>query len=161
MASPPEGFPHPFQRTTGEGTAPSIAPEALATRREGPGPPHLIDLRSSAERRLAQLPGDRWIPVAELATRASEIPVGTPVVLYDHRGEGAPRAAAWLRSTLDVDAAWLEGGIDAYAREVAPEIGRYDDRPDPSIVVQLPRPETGCLSYFLGDPKERRAILVD
>jgi glyoxylase-like metal-dependent hydrolase (beta-lactamase superfamily II) len=161
MSDPSEGFPHPFRRTPSDGAAPSIGPQELAKRRDGPDPPLLFDVRAQEERHLASLPGDRWIPASELATRASEIPVGPAVVLYDHLGEGAPRAAGWLRSTLGVEAFSLDGGIDAYARLVAPEIGRYSERPDPVVVVQLPRAETGCLSYFLGDPSARRAVLVD
>ncbi|HTT25587.1 MAG TPA: MBL fold metallo-hydrolase [Thermoplasmata archaeon] len=161
MNGAPEGFPHPFRRSPTEGTAPSIAPEELARRREGPDPPVLVDVRSLDERHLARFPGDRWIPTADLATRAGEVPVGPPVVLYDHRGESAPRAAGWLRTTLGVEAVYLDGGIDAYAQRVDPEVGRYAEGPDPVVVVQLPRPATGCLAYFLGDPSARRAILVD
>jgi len=85
------------------------------------------------------------------------------VVVYDRYGEGARRAAAFLRAHGVPNVAALEGGLDEYARWIDPAIGRLgpSDRLEEIVVVQLPRPETGCLAYLLGDPSERRAILVD
>lgn len=53
------------------------------------------------------------------------------------------------------------GGIDAYAACVSPDVGRYPDGPVPKLVIQLPRPDTGCLAYFLGDPVSRDAVIID
>ncbi|MCI4361290.1 MAG: MBL fold metallo-hydrolase, partial [Thermoplasmata archaeon] len=50
---------------------------------------------------------------------------------------------------------------DGYARDVDPAIGRYEAAPRPYVFRQLPRPATGCLAYFLGDPVERAAVIID
>ncbi|MCI4328341.1 MAG: MBL fold metallo-hydrolase [Thermoplasmata archaeon] len=123
----------------------------------------LLDVRTRSERQLAVLPDDLPMPLHELPTHLSELPRDRPIVLYDQFGAQARRGVDLLRRAGFDHVAALEGGIDEYARCVDPSIGRYrlDDVADPWILRQLPRPESGCLAYFLGDATERVAVLVD
>ena len=160
MGAPPPP-PHPFASPVAEDEVPRVRPAELAGARAGGTGPVLIDLRPPAERAFGHLPGDRSLPLSELLRDPAPLARGVPVLLYDHRGEFAPRAAARLRREHGILAAVLEGGIDAYAREVDPALGRYEAADPAFLTFQLPRPETGCLAYLLVDPRERRAIVID
>ena len=159
----PAGLPHPFAHAPRAPTVPLLSPLELRDRLTAGAPLVLLDVRPGAERDVARLPADRWIPLPELARRVGELPRDRPIVPYDQFGDGGRRAAELLRSAGFSSVAALEGGIDEFARVVDPTIPRYpahlaDGR---LVLAQLPRPETGCLAYFLGDPVERVAVLVD
>jgi len=121
----------------------------------------LLDVRPTAERRLARLRDDRHIPLAELPRRLAELPKDRTIVAYDQFGDDAARAAELLLRSGYPKAHVLEGGLDGYAREVDPGVGRYAVAPRPYVFRQLPRRATGCLAYFLGDPTERRVVIID
>lgn len=153
---------HPVLGPAPEAVGPTIAPVDLAAALKGTAPPVLVDLRAAGERRDVRFPDDRSVPLPDLLEGAGSLPRDRRLVLYDHFGEIAPRAVAALRARHPtLDAVALEGGVDAYARLVDPALGRYPERPDGSLVLQLPRPQTGCLAYLLADVDERKAVLVD
>jgi sulfur dioxygenase len=156
-----DGPPH--ARTSGAAPSPValVAPAELRRRINGPDPPGLLDVRPTLERELGHLPGDLGIPLSELPRRHQELAGERSWIVYDRSGHDAPAAASYLREHGAVQVAVLEGGLDRYAREVDPSMGRYDDRGAALLVVPLPRVDTGCLSYFLGDPVSREAIIVD
>ena len=130
---------------------------------EGPAPPILLDVRPSTERKLAQLPGDRHIPLAELARRLAELPRDRPIVVYCQFGSRARQAAELLIARGFAQASALEGGVDEYSRVTDPSVPRYWLTPTAGELVlrQFPRPDSGCLAYLVGDPVEGQAILVD
>jgi glyoxylase-like metal-dependent hydrolase (beta-lactamase superfamily II) len=162
MTGGTDPLPHPFFRAPSVGSVPLISATDLRELRELPDPPVLLDVRSSPERIAGHIEGDRWIPLSELPRRLGELPRGRPIVAYDLFGDGARKAAAFLLDSGRADVAALDGGADEYARLVDPTVGRLSPEEGTGLVlVQLPRPESGCLSYFLGDPIGRRAILVD
>jgi len=163
MVEAAASLPHPYARPPRAGAVPLVAPQELARLLESDDPPLLLDVRPAAEHRLAHLPGDRSIPLDQLDREAGALPRDRALVVYDHLGFQARLAAELLLSRGWTRVAALEGGLEEYAREVAPEIGRYpaDQRTPDLLLRQLPRPDTGCLAYFLGDPASRRAIIVD
>ena len=160
VAGPSEP-PHPFSRPSPPTAAPSVTGEELLRRRGAAERLCLLDVRPIEERRIARLVDDRHIPLAELPGRLTELPTDRPIVVYDQFGGDAERAATLLARTGRPAVAFLEGGLEEYAHRVDPSVGRYRWEPRPFVVVQLPRRETGCLSYFLGDVAERRAVIVD
>jgi len=81
--------------------------------------------------------------------------VPQPMVLVCAVGEASGHAAELLREA-GLDAANLEGGMDAWA-DVA--VARPLSTPDGANVRQYHRPATGCLSYLLVDGHE--AAVVD
>ncbi len=156
-------LPHPYFRPAARARAARIFPPQLRALIEGAAPPLLLDVRSERERAAARLPADRHIPLPELPRRLVELPRDRPIVAYDHHGSDAARAAELLRDRGFPLAASLEGGIDEYATQADPEIGRYSD-PGPAdglFLAQLPRPATGCLAYLVGDRETRTAAIVD
>lgn len=126
-------------------------------------PPLLLDVRPARERRLVHLPGDRGIPLEELETALSSLPRDRPLVAYDHLGFRARAAAEFLQDRGWPLAAALEGGLDEYARIVDTTLARYPaDDPDAGLLLlQLPRPDTSCLAYLIGDADAREAIVID
>lgn len=163
MAAGSDALPHPFVRPPRDGAVPLIAPPDLRALLEGDTPPYLLDVRSSAERRMAALPGDHHVPLHALESALSSLPPGRTIVVYDQLGFQARQAVGYLQTHGFPLAAALEGGLDEFSRLVDPTIPRYDlDRRGVDLVLrQLPRPGSGCLTYLLGEPEERRAILVD
>jgi sulfur dioxygenase len=162
MSGASAGLPHPYFRPERPGAVPLISPGELLRQLEGPDPPLLIDVRPASERALAHLPGDRSLPFSELPTRLAELSRARPIVLYCQFGNRSRRAVEFLERQGYDRAAALEGGIDEYARLVDPRIPRYREPPGAAVVLeQWPRADSGCLTYFLGDPSERLAVILD
>lgn len=161
MSGPPPSSPHPFDRPPALGGATGVAGAELLRRRESADRLCLVDVRPAVERRLARLMDDRHVPASELAQRFAELPRDRPILLYDHYGPEAERAAALLNASGFAGASYLTGGIDEYARDVDPAVGRYASESPGYVLRQLPRRATGCLTYLLGDPAARRAVLID
>lgn len=85
----------------------------------------LIDVRQADEWAIAHLPGARLLPLDQLPARSDEIDTARPVVLYCHHGMRSAMAGQWLERSGHSQVAHLEGGIDAWSREVDPRIPRY------------------------------------
>lgn len=155
--------PHPYVRPPRAHAVPLVAPRELGDLLGGPDPPIVVDVRPAEERRLAHLPGDRHAPLSQLPGLAAGLPRDRAIVLYDHLGFRARVAADFLLGRGFERVAALEGGIEEYARVVDPSLGRYaDDQLGEELLVrQMPRRETGCLTYFVGDPVARVAVVID
>jgi rhodanese-related sulfurtransferase len=93
----------------------------------------LMDVRELHELKRARLDHDQVVvvPLSMLAHRQLE---GLPAELQDknveivvmcHHGVRSAQVTAWLLGNGWTNVINLAGGIDAYAREVAPEIGFY------------------------------------
>ena len=163
MASSPASPPHPFAHPArAEAVALISVPELVASL-EGPHPPLLLDVRPARERRLARLPRDHHVPMAELARRLDELPRHRPIVTYDQYGANARRAAAYLNGHGFPEVAALEGGIDEYARLIDPSIARYPPGgTDAGLMLrQFPRADSGCLAYLVGDLLTQDAVVID
>jgi glyoxylase-like metal-dependent hydrolase (beta-lactamase superfamily II)/rhodanese-related sulfurtransferase len=142
---------------------PLISPAELRHEVESSTPPFLLDIRPGSERRIVHLPGDRHVPLSALGTTLASLPHDRPIVAYDHFGAQARRAARFLQDHGFPLAAALEGGLEEYARVADPDLARYpEDDPGAHLFLrQLPRLNTGCLSYFLGDWDAREGIIID
>jgi glyoxylase-like metal-dependent hydrolase (beta-lactamase superfamily II)/rhodanese-related sulfurtransferase len=163
MATDAGPLPHPFFRPPRQGAVPLVAPGALHALLAGPTPPYLLDVRPAAERALAAIPGDHHLPLHALAGALAGLPHDRPIVAYDHLGFRAREAVAYLQAHGFPHAAALEGGVDEFARVAEPSLPRYSrDAPAGDLVLrQLPRPDSGCLAYFVGDPDERVGVMID
>ncbi len=155
--------PHPYVRPPRTGAVPLVAPNELGGLLRGPNPPLVVDVRPTEERRLAHIPGDRHVPLDQLAGSLGALPHDRAIVLYDHLGFRARVATEFLLDRGFDRVAALEGGIEEYSRVVDPSLGRYSDhrRGAELVVRQMPRMETGCLTYFVGDPVAHVAVVID
>jgi glyoxylase-like metal-dependent hydrolase (beta-lactamase superfamily II)/rhodanese-related sulfurtransferase len=156
-------LPHPFFRPPRVGAVPLIAPKALFALIDGPTPPYLLDVRPESERAIARIPGDHHVPLHALAGALNTLPRDRPVVAYDHVGFMAREAVGFLQRRGFPFSAALEGGLDEYSRVADPSIARYDlDTQGVDLFLrQIPRPESGCLTYFVGDPDAKVGVLID
>jgi glyoxylase-like metal-dependent hydrolase (beta-lactamase superfamily II) len=163
MAAHSGTLPHPYFRPPRSGAVPLIAPRELKALLGSDRPPILLDVRPPRERRLARLPNDRALPLEEMERALPTLPHDRPIVAYDHLGFRARLAVGFLQERGWPLAAALEGGIDEYARTADPSVPRYppDDPAARLLLVQLPRPDTGCLAYLVADADAEEAVVID
>lgn len=112
--------------------APEITVEEVGRMREDGQQFILMDVREKMELNLANLGQDvLWIPLSELAARRlAVLPQSlsdrdTEIVVFCHTGVRSAQVTAWLRHEGWTNVKSMEGGIDAYARQVDPSVGRY------------------------------------
>lgn len=84
----------------------------------------LLDVRQPEEYATARLDGAALIPLAELPGRLAELPKGLPLVVLCHHGMRSAHAVHQLREA-GFDALNLAGGIDAWSRDIDPEVPLY------------------------------------
>lgn len=97
----------------------------LAQELQGTGAPFLLDVREPHEWEIARVGGATLIPLGELPARLAELDPHVPIVTYCHRGVRSQRAREILAGAGYRGVRSLAGGIDAWAREVEPEMARY------------------------------------
>lgn len=99
----------------------------LATRLAAQELIYLLDVRQPWENETAALPNSVLIPLHELPARATEIDTapGMLLVAYCHHGIRSLQAAAFLERLGFTNVASLAGGIDAWSREMDPNLPRY------------------------------------
>jgi len=100
---------------------------ALELQRERARRPDLVllDVREPREAEIAHIAGARLIPLRELPGRLSELPASAAIVTYCHHGPRSLKAREILKGAGFANVRSLAGGIDAWAREVDPEVPRY------------------------------------
>jgi rhodanese-related sulfurtransferase len=93
-------------------------------RRDGTG--HvLVDVRESQELAVCRIEGSLDIPMGEIPGRVEEIPGDRPVVVMCHHGGRSAQVVRWLSARGMDNVVNLRGGIDAWACEIDPTMGRY------------------------------------
>ncbi|MGE0639647.1 MAG: molybdopterin-synthase adenylyltransferase MoeB [Thermoanaerobaculia bacterium] len=111
--------------TPAEEEAFEITPREVA-RRQGAGEPMVIvDVRLPHELHLAAITGVLAIPLHELPSRVHEVPRDRAVVTLCHVGVRSLLAAELLREAGHTHVRSLAGGIDAWSREIDPDVPRY------------------------------------
>lgn len=84
----------------------------------------LLDVRTPEERAIASLPRARLLHEQE-AGRLSALPKDTVLVFHCHHGGRSQQAAEHFAALGFTDVWNVEGGIDAWSREIDPEVPRY------------------------------------
>lgn len=103
----------------------SITARELAEKIANGESPSIIDVREPFEWQIAKIPGARLIPMRDVMSHIDELRGAPETVLYCHGGVRSLRmardlAAAGMRGLVN-----LEGGIDAWSRDVDPTVPRY------------------------------------
>jgi len=101
-----------------------MTPAEYAAWRRDKTPHFLLDVRQPEEYETARIEGATLIPLAELPVRLGELPKDAPMVVMCHHGMRSAHAVHHLREA-GFDAVNLSGGIDAWAREIDPNIPLY------------------------------------
>jgi len=84
----------------------------------------LVDVREPWEADIASLAGSTLVPLATLDAAATNLDRSKPVVIYCHHGIRS-QTACELLIAKGFDARHLEGGIDAWSRQVDTTMARY------------------------------------
>ncbi len=84
----------------------------------------LIDVREPWEAAIASIAGSVLIPLAALEGAIDELDTSKPVVVYCHSGVRSAYARTML-AEHGITASHLDGGIEAWARTLDPEMARY------------------------------------
>ncbi len=109
----------------GSPEVPTISPEELAARiREG-DPPTLLDVREPPEINLAHLPGAIHIPLSQLTERLKELDPEQEIVVVCRTGRRSALAADILRESGFQRVRHLEGGLQAWAQRIDPDMPVY------------------------------------
>ncbi|QGW24016.1 MULTISPECIES: ThiF family adenylyltransferase [unclassified Dietzia] len=116
---------------------PTVSATALAAELAGAGSsgavaPVLVDVRGAGERSIAAIDPSVWVPLDTVAEVASD-PTGAlgraaargPLVVYCKSGVRSARAAATLTGAGFAGVRSLEGGIEAWTRDVDPSLPGY------------------------------------
>jgi monothiol glutaredoxin len=84
----------------------------------------LLDVRTPEERAKASIPGARLMTDEE-GERIAELPRSTKLVFHCHHGGRSQAAAEHFTSIGFTNVFNVVGGIDAWSREIDPEVPRY------------------------------------
>ena len=98
--------------------------DLAAARRDAAAAPTLVDVRTSDERARAVIEGSILLDDEGLRI-LSALPKDTELVFHCHTGVRSLSAAEHFRAEGFTDVHNLEGGIEAWSREVDPTVPRY------------------------------------
>lgn len=86
----------------------------------------LLDVREPWEQQTALISGSLTMPMGDVPSRAfQELDPEARIITVCHHGVRSMNVAVWLRNQGFEQAQSLQGGIDAWSREVDPSIPRY------------------------------------
>lgn len=85
----------------------------------------LLDVREDNEVAFAHIKGHQHIPMHLIPIRHAEIDDSKPLVIYCHHGMRSFQTGLYLNDMGFEEIFNLEGGIDAWSREIDSTIPRY------------------------------------
>lgn len=97
----------------------------LKGRLEQGEPPVLLDVREEWELARCRLPGSTWIPMGQIVARVGELDREQEIVVVCHHGIRSRLVASFLEQEGFENVINLTGGIDAWAKEVDPDMPQY------------------------------------
>ncbi len=104
---------------------PEITVAELAEKLKSAGPPLLIDVRQANEFAYCRIPGAELRPLGEIQSWSRDLDPEAEIVLQCHTGMRSAQAAIYLSRLGFKHVYNLEGGIDAWAEEIDPNMARY------------------------------------
>ena len=87
--------------------------------------PVLLDVREGWELKICALPGALHIPMGQIPARTAELDPEQELVVVCHHGVRSLRVAHFLASHGFSKLYNLQGGVDAWAREIDPAMHTY------------------------------------
>jgi len=104
---------------------PSVSAKELKRKMDSREMLTLVDVREPWEYGIAQITGSRLIPLGELEKRLKELPREGILVIQCHSGARSEQGAKLLQQAGFGNVYNLEGGIEAWSRDVDPTVPRY------------------------------------
>lgn len=102
----------------------SITPRELKDRIDAGDGPELLDVREPWEYEAARIEGSRFIPLAQMPERVSELDPARETVVICHHGARSAYVTQALTQAGFSNVLNLEGGLDAYS-QVDESVPRY------------------------------------
>lgn len=87
--------------------------------------PVLLDVREAHEHAICKIENSLLIPMAEVALRLDELNPEQEIVVICHHGVRSMQIGLFLENSGFKNIVNLTGGIDAWSRNVDPELCRY------------------------------------
>jgi rhodanese-related sulfurtransferase len=92
-----------------------------------------LDVREANEIDAVRIVDDSiiYLPLSELAAqKLNALPPevldkNAEIIVFCHRGSRSAQVVAWLRQQGWTNAVNMDGGIDAWAKEIDPDVGTY------------------------------------
>jgi len=85
----------------------------------------VLDVREPFEHDIARIEGSLLVPLGELSSHINEIPRDKEIVVMCKSGTRSAKATEFLRQQGVQNVYNLEGGINAWAEKIDPEMARY------------------------------------
>ena len=104
---------------------PEIDVHQLKDRLDQATPFVLLDVREPAEIEVACLPGSVKIPLGELPTRISELDPSAETIIHCKAGGRSAKALQLLLDSGFTKACHVQGGINAWSKEIDPSVPLY------------------------------------
>jgi rhodanese-related sulfurtransferase len=102
------------------------AAQLSALLKEGSSGVVLLDVREPWEFATAKIEGSAPMPMGDVASRAfQELDPDSHLITICHHGVRSMSVAVWLRQEGFEKTQSLQGGIDAWSREIDPQIPQY------------------------------------
>lgn len=102
-----------------------ISVRELDAMRRASQPHTVLDVREAEELAICQLDGVLHVPMNEVPARVADLPRDQPVVVLCHHGVRSRMVVDYLRGAGFGNAINLDGGIDAWARQIDAGVTRY------------------------------------
>ena len=84
-----------------------------------------LDCREPFELEIASIRGATNIPMSEISERFGELDIDDEIIVFCHSGIRSQEVTAFLESQGFPRVRNMVGGIDAWSREIDPEVPRY------------------------------------
>ena len=85
----------------------------------------LLDVREPWEVALASIPGSLAIPLNDIPARLKELDAASEIIVMCKAGGRSQRTAEFLASQGYRKVSNLQGGIDAWTRDIDPDVPEY------------------------------------
>ncbi len=102
-----------------------ITPAGLKALMDAASPYCLVDVREPWEVALARIAGSVAIPLNEIPARLQELDARARIIVMCKLGGRSQRAAEFMAANGFDQVSNLQGGIDAWARDVDPQLPAY------------------------------------
>lgn len=102
-----------------------ISVEATAAALQETEKPILLDVREDIERRICYIPNSLHIPMGQIPLQWNSLPRDQRILVYCHHGMRSLQTVHYLRDHGLLQTQSVQGGIDAWSRNIDPTIARY------------------------------------
>jgi len=102
-----------------------ITPQELKELLEKDLPPRMIDVRQDWEHDKCHIEGSVLVPMDQIADNLDSFDSDEGLVIVCHHGMRSAQVAQFLISSGFTNIMNLAGGLDAWAKEIDPEMEQY------------------------------------